>query len=370
MKRMKKVISLCLVVLSLVSTVHAINFESKDSLKLGGAFRYTYMKNSWEPSHQDKGGQVVFDVLIFSASGRIKGIEFFIEPRYYAESFGGFMLHNGYVGLPLTDHLKLKLGMPRTPFGILPYTSNSFMFNMPYYLGFEDDADFGALLEYTPNERWEMQLSLAKNAEDVFSQKNNRYAYDISGVNEELNQLTGRIVYHFGRHEIGYTGQYGRIYNTQTRGIGSRYAQALHGVFRIQRWNIKAQTLYYDFSPKNETPTDYITLGAFGADYKVARRGVSSCLSIAYKLPVNHRLLNDIKFYNDWSSLHKTIGHVDPSYMNVLGCMLHTGPIYMLVDYVLAKNHPWIGKHYADALYNGTTSRWERRVNINIGIYF
>jgi len=207
-------------------------FNNDDYLKMGGAFRYTYMKNSWNKTHDNKGGQVVFDVFILSAKGRIKNIDFEIETRYYAESFGGFMIRNGYVSLPLNKKLKLKLGMPRTPFGLLPYTGNSFMFNMPYYLGFEDDADFGLLLEYNYN-NWEAQLNFDKNSEDVFSSKNNRYAYDISGNNEELNQVTGRIVYHFGNkklNEIGFSSQYGQIYNEDTEKKGDKYALAIETV--------------------------------------------------------------------------------------------------------------------------------------------
>lgn len=366
---MRKLIILSIIILT------ALNIkaqENKDSIKLGGAFRYTYMKNSWNKTHQKKGGQVVFDALIFNAKGQIKGIEFATEIRYYAESFGGFMLRNGYVGLPLTNNLKLKLGMPRTPFGLLPYTGNSFMFNMPYYLGFEDDADFGALLEYTHKD-WEIQLNFAKNSEDVFSQKNKRYAYDISGDNQELNQITGRAAYHFGKakqHEVGLSAQYGQIFNTKSENKGGKYALAAHIILHKNRWDLKAESILYEFSPKDSIAVDYITLGAFAADYKVARKGVCSSFSLSYTLPVNHKLLNDIKFYNDFSILNKTIGNYDDSYMNVTGFMIHAGPIYMLVDYVLAKNHAWITSNYTNALFSGGDTVWNSRFNINLGIYF
>jgi Txe/YoeB family toxin of Txe-Axe toxin-antitoxin module len=42
----------------------------------------------------------------------------------------------------------------------------------------------------------------------------------------------------------------------------------------------------------------------------------------------------------------------------------------MLVDFVLAKNHPWIGTNYTEALSSGKDSKWNRRFNINLGIYF
>ena len=352
--------------------LNAQNESSKDYLKLGGAFRYTYMNNSWNKAHDDTGGKLVFDTFILNAKGRIKSIEFSVESRYYAESFGGFMLRNGYVALPLLDNLKLKLGMPRTPFGILPFTGNSFMFNIPYYLGFEDDADLGFLLEYKLK-NFDFQFNFAKNSEDVFSSKNNRYAYDISGDNEELNQFTLRGVYKFGNKfdsEIGCSLQYGQIYNTVNRKKTYKYAFAIHSVIKYRKWDIKAQTLVYRFSSNNVSNVDYITLGAFAADYKLVKRGVSSSLSIGYSLNINHKLLNDIKFYNDFSTLNKLIGNSKDTYMNVTGCMLHTGPIYVLIDYVLARNHPWIGNNYSNALYSGNEKSWNRRFNINLGIYF
>ncbi len=366
---------LCLLVFQ--TSLYGQTSIPNDTLILGGAFRYTYMNNSWDETHQETGGKAIFDVLIINAKGQLNGIDFAVESRYYAESFGGFMLRNGYVGLPFTNHLKLKLGMPRTPFGIVPFTSNSFMFNMQYYLGFEDDADIGALLEYSGN-NWEAQLNFAKNSEDVFSQGNNRYAYDLSGDNQELNQLTGRVVRHLGdnnEYELGVSGQVGGIYNTVTQKTGRKWAWAVHGIWQRNNWDLKAELMGYQFSVRDSVERAYIEMGAFAADYQVANKGLSYSLSLGYKIEVNHLLLNDLKFYNDFSALEKAEkenidGHYEASYMNVTGCMLHSGPIFMLVDYVVAKNHPWIGNNSSRALSVGGDTQWNKRFNVNLGIYF
>lgn len=368
----KHVLLYLLLLTTLSSFAQKGTVENKDYLKFGGGFRYTFMRNSWDSNQKKKGGQLVFDTMILSAKGEISGVDFAIESRYYSESYGGFMLHNGYIGVPLTNDLKLKIGMPRTPFGIMPYTGHNFMFNMPYYVGFEDDADYGFLLEYTKGD-WEAQFNFAKNSEDVFSDKNRRYAYDISGDNEEVNQLTGRVAYHFGtkkQNEIGLTMQGGQIYNTTTEKTGYKYAFALHGTWQIKQWDIKAQTIIYRFGAKEETDRDVITMGAFAADYEVDTRGLLHCLSIGYLIPINHRLLDDIKIYNDVSMLQKTIAGRHDSYMNSLGFQLHTGPVYVLVDFVLAKNQPWIGNDYIHALTTENQKGWNNRFNINLGVYF
>lgn len=346
--------------------------KKKDFVKIGGAFRYNYINKSWNQGHKDKGGQASFDAMIFTAKGELRGVEFSVETRYYAESYGGFMLRNGYIGLPLSDNLKLKVGMPRTPFGIMPFTGNSFMFNMPYYMGFEDDADLGALLEYKCN-NLEAQLNFAKNSEDIMGSKNKRYAYDISGDNQELNQLSTRVAYHFGdkkQHEIGGSAQYGQIYNTNTQKKGDKYVFALHGVFKFNRWDVKAEAIACEFNPKDTISTDFIKMGAFNGDYEVARKGFVYSLSVGYQIPLNYKFLDDIKFYNDFSAYEKSVSDYDSSYMNVLGCMLHTGPVYVLVDYVLANNHPWIGNNFNQGLSVGGEKSWNRRFNVNIGLYF
>ena len=369
---MRKILMGLLCLLFMQPMLKAQSVESNDTLILGGAFRYTYMNNSWDKTHENNGGRAIFDVLILTARGQIKGIDFAVENRYYAESFGGFMLRNGYVGLPITKHLKLKLGMPRTPFGIVPFTSNSFMFNMQYYLGFEDDADIGGLLEYR-NENVEAQFSFAKNSEDIFSQSNRRYAYDISGDNQEVNQFTGRMAFHLGQEspiELGISGQYGGIYNTVSEETGNRWAGALHAIVQKDAWDLKVELMTYEFSAKDSENLDYIEMGAFAADYQLANKGTSYSIALGYKIEVNHLLLNDIKFYNDFSALEKTISGFDASYMNVTGFMVHTGPIYMLIDYVVAKNHPWIGSNYSQALSAGGDEKWNKRFNINLGVYF
>ncbi|WP_075590709.1 hypothetical protein [Labilibacter marinus] len=369
---MNKITLLMLSILLSTATLMSQNKHQGDTLVLGGAFRYTYMNNSWDKTHQETGGRAIFDVLIFNAKGQINGIEFAVENRYYAESFGGFMLRNGYVGLPLNKHLKLKLGMPRTPFGILPFTSNNFMFNMQYYIGFEDDADIGGLLEYS-KDNMEAQLSFAKNSEDIFSQGNRRYAYDISGNNQEVNQFTGRLARHWGKSmptELGVSAQYGGIYNSITKETGNKWAAAVHAVIQKGRWDLKTELMTYEFSPIDSIEVDYIEMGAFAADYQVAKKGVSYSIALGYKIDVGHTLLNDIKFYNDFSALAKSEASFDDSYMNVTGFMVHTGPIYMLVDYVLAINQPWIGDNYSQALSVGGDSGWNRRFNINMGVYF
>lgn len=109
----------------------------------------------------------------------------------------------------------------------------------------------------------------------------------ISGDNQELNQLSTRVAYHFGdkkQHEIGGSAQYGQIYNTNTQKKGDKYAFALHGVFKFNLWDVKAEAIACEFNPKDTISTDFIKMGAFNGDYEVARKGFVYSLSVGYQI--------------------------------------------------------------------------------------
>lgn len=56
---------------------------------------------------------------------------------------GEASLKHGWLGYRFNDYNQLQVGLTTVPFGIQPYTSNSYFFNINYYVGLEDDADMG-----------------------------------------------------------------------------------------------------------------------------------------------------------------------------------------------------------------------------------
>ncbi|MEA1915882.1 MAG: hypothetical protein U9N30_11290, partial [Campylobacterota bacterium] len=76
-----------------------------------------------------------------------------------------------------------------------------------------------------------------------------------------------------------------------------------------------------------------------------------------------------LTFYDDYSVLDKDIGDGDNSYINTLGCMISSGPIYTYIDCVMGKNMVWLGAD-SDALGDGRNNDWHMRFNLNVGYYF
>ena len=58
------------------------------------------------------------------------------------------------------------------------------------------------------------------------------------------------------------------------------------------------------------------------------------------------------------------------SFLNVIGCSLAMGPVFIYIDYAIGRNHAWIGNNWNNAFaqcYDNTTNA---RFNINMGYYF
>ena len=99
------------------------------------------------------------------------------------------MLKSGWVGYQFNDMHQLQVGLAPVPFGIQPYTSNSYFFNINYYLGLEDDSDMGIKYLYRKG-GWEMAFAFFKNADvldfgDQSEVSPDRYAYDVAGRNKD-----------------------------------------------------------------------------------------------------------------------------------------------------------------------------------------
>lgn len=362
-------------------TIFSLSGYSKDSphIKLGGALRFNYNYSDWVDEGKKLGGVFGYDVFRLNANGGYKNLIFDAEYRFYSPTSGGGMLKHGWVGYRFNNRHQIQIGLNTVPFGIMPYNSNNWFFNINYYLGLEDDADMGIKYSYTDND-WSVDAAFYKNA-DVLAfhtadgALGSRYGYDIAGRNKEVNQGNLRIARRWGetvQHEIGGSAQVGGIYNIDTQEIGSRSAFAMHYVLKYSNWNIKAQYTNYSMSPKNEdNNTDWIEMTAYGANYNVATKADTYTLGVAYNLPVNRNILDDITFYNDFGMMQKRNKNMKNSYQNVTGIMFTMGPIYSYLDYAMGRNHAWLGEEWTNAFAEGAvSSKWSARLNLNIGYYF
>lgn len=361
-------------------------------LRIGGAFRFNYIYKDWDPAF-DWPGELAFDTarlnLDLDAGALIGSFEY----RYYRDKFSNghdySMIHHGWLGWRFDEHHEVQAGVTKVPFGILPYASHNWFFQLPYYVGFEDDYDLG--VKYIGDfGAWNVQAAYFARDEGNGhgdSQDSARYAYDLvregTNGNAERGQLNVRLAYTFehdetARTELGVSLMTGRIRNDNPLGgNGDRHAYALHLNGTYDRWNVMLQAMRHDFAVQNDPNLDaspnglFVEKGAYDSSYHVASEATIFTAGIAYTLPVDWGLVKSLTFYNDYSYMLKDEASFADSLQNVLGCGIDASPFYIYVDLAMGRNHPWLGGDYTNGLAaGGVDDGWHVRFNINVGFYF
>lgn len=371
-----------LIALSLVIVlpiaVMAQESEDKIDINLGGALRLNYNNSSWKPNQQKRGGDFGFEVFRISGDVSYEKWQLFLDQRFYAAGFGGAFLKYGYFQYNIDEYKHLKIGLIPAYFGAQQFNSHSWFFQLPFYLGFEDDYDMGISYDIK-NDKFQLDLAYYKNSEllgfaDNAPISDARYNYDFSGENREINQVNARFNYFVNENtKLGATLQYGGIWNIDTKAVGSQAALGIHYETDINKWNIKAQYLTYNNQPENATgqSRDIIQMTAYGAPYNTAAKASIYSISVAYTQPVKWGPITSLQFYNDYSYMDKSVSTWEDTQMNILGVLVSAKPMYIYVDYGMGKHQPWLGPQWTDALTTGDPENgWEGRFNINFGFYY
>ena len=352
----------------------------KIQLKYGGALRFNYNLSSWKPNQIKRGGDFGFEVFRINVDAKYKKWEFHIDQRFYAAGFGGAFLKYGYFRYNLNEKNHLKLGLIPAYFGTEQFNSHSWFFQLPFYLGFEDDHDMGVSYDFE-NDKIQFDLGFYKNAEELSFADNApvsdaRYSYDFSGRNKEINQLNARFNYKFGKtakQSIGVTGQVGGIWNIDTQEIGRQAAASLHYELDYKRINLKLQSIFYNNQPENAEGErrDMIEMTAYGFPYQTAAKANIYSISIAYTIPVKWGPITSLQIYDDYSYMDKSVSSWEDTQMNVLGILVSANPVYVYFDYASGLHQPWLGPQWSNALAEGDKENsWESRFNVNFGYYF
>jgi hypothetical protein len=358
----------------------SVKAQDKPELKVGGALRFNYNLSSWKDGQKKRGGDFGYDMFRINAKGAYKGIKLNVEYRLYSEVFGGGMLKQGWLAYNFNENDQVHLGLTQVPFGIQQYNSHNWFFNLTYYVGLEDDHDMGIKYMHT-DDTFEYQLAFFKNAEELTFGNNselspNRYSYDVTGRNKEINQFNGKFIYKFGetsKSRLGVSVQYGGLYNLDTEEVGEHSALGVHYEVNSGKWNAKAQFISAAHNPENAVGEnrDVISMAAYGAPYQVAADFNMYSLGISRNVPVKLGPVSNLQFYNDFAYMEKKASQFTDSYMNVTGVLISAGKVYTYIDYAAGYNHSWLGGNFVDDFAKGNPdAEWESRFNINIGYYF
>ncbi|MFZ0490311.1 MAG: hypothetical protein WCE57_01135 [Salegentibacter sp.] len=354
--------------------------QDKPEVDIGGALRFNYNLSSWKPEQKKRGGDFGYDLFRVNAIASYQDLYVNAEYRLYSESFGGGMLKQGWFGYRFNETEELQLGLTQVPFGIQQYNSHNWFFNLGYYMGLEDDHDMGIKFVHL-GEKFEYHIAYFKNAEELnFGNDSaisySRYSYDVAGNNKEVNQGNLKFVYKFGdtlRSRLGFSAQYGGLYNLNTAKMGNHYGFALHYEADYGKWNLKSEAMLISHNPENEAGASekVITMAAYGAPYQVASDFNLYTLAISRDVPVNWGPVSNLQFYNDFGYMQKQPSSFEDSFMNVTGVGIQAGNLYTYVDYAAGYNHSWLGGNFIDDFAAGNPdAKWEARFNINFGYYF
>jgi len=366
-----------------VEQAHQAKPAVEDGIDLGGAVRFNYGYRDWNQSDKDKLGTAAFDTFRINADGSVNDVLLSAEFRWYRYQQ---VLHHAWAGYNVSDNLQAQLGVSQVPFGLLPYASHSFWFGLPYYVGLEDDYDSGLKLLYSQGD-FSLDAAFYKNAEWGAGDRTERYSYDVVSTgnesyahNEESNQLNLQARYNLhhagGSTELGVSGQYGQLYNTQTEKNGDHWAAAAHANIFLGRWNLMLEAGRYAYNPENPAGAsdDVVRMGAYADSFGVAAESNFVVANLAYGLPLDWGPVSKITFYENYSRLMKTESGFEDSELNVVGAMLGANPLYVYLDVITGKNMPYQGDQSAEQLlYTGGAdgeSSYHTRLNINVGYYF
>lgn len=361
----------------LTSTLTA---QDKPQLKIGGALRFNYNLSTWKDSQVKRLGDYGYDMFRVNIHSSWKDVYLDAEYRLYSEAFGGGFLKQGWIGYRIDNKNDLQVGLSQVPFGLQQYNSHNWFFNMTYYMGLEDDHDMGIKFVHT-GERFDYHLAFYKNAEELtFGNSSetspDRYSYDVTGRNKEINQVNVKGVYKFGKdhiHQVGGGVQYGGLYNLDTEKTGSHHGFAVHYELLKDPWNVKAQVMTVGHDPKNAAgeSNDVLQMGAYGASYLVAADFNIYSLAVSRNIPVNWGPISNLEIYNDFGYMDKRMDAFEDSVMNVTGVLVTAGFVYTYFDFAAGYNHSWLGGNFVDDFAQGDPdAQWEMRFNINLGFYF
>ncbi len=342
-------------------------------IKVGGAVRFNTMFTVYEgetfdlPTENRNG--LFWDTFRFEANGKTNGVELNFEYRFYP-GFNSHFLKKGYLGYAFRDNSELQLGVTQVPFGMLEFLGNSWWFQLPYYVGLEDDYDTGIKYQFKRGD-WNFHIAYFLMAEprgvsepDFGSFMSARYSYDVIpedgyNGNKERNQLNARAEYKKNGFLAGASGQLGNIYNSNTKDIMLHYAAALHTKIPVARnMAIKFQATHYAYpgiTDDDGTEADYINMGGYGfGTYRVASEATILSLGLSWTKKVNWGPIDEIVFYEDYSYMHKygsfrENGSDIPfvaSQHNVLGFLVKAGNIYTYFDIASGINQPWLSDSF------------------------
>ena len=364
----------------------------EEGIDIGGAVRFQYVFEDYNDTNKENNGTLELDTVRLNFDGSVGDVLLSAEYRFYQYMN---VVHHAWAGYDFTDTLQGQVGIHQVPFGVTPFNSHSFFFSSNYYLGLEDDYDFGVKLIHDDGPLnlqgafyWNDELGGADgyygfDAGDSPNNLNDRYSYDIVGVrapgegtfanpvegafDASIFNLRGAYTFGFGTDfttEVGLSAQFGDVVNGAGDSNGSQSAYAIHLNGNYGPWNLMLQATEYEYDMDNGATR--MAVGAYDFFDTISSEATTYTANLAYSLPVNWGPVSNLQFYNNYSLVTDKSGGLEDTWMNVTGVSVASGGLFTYIDLITAENQPFIGGTFDSATDGGTNTRF----NINFGYYF
>lgn len=365
-------------------------------IKIHGAVRFQYEYANYDTDNQERGGDFDFDIFRLNFDGEIGDVILSAEYRWFHYMD---VIKHGWFGYNFNDKWQAQIGIVTVPFGNMPYNSHSYFFDSGFYIGLEDEQDLGGRLLYR-GDKWHFDIALLKSDEQggidgATSDRTARYNYDTAGIRlpgqgaydepglpvGESNSYALRAarIFNFSDKEnleVGLSAQHINLYSGtakegfseaqgfENQNVGNRFTWGAHANYNNGPWNVMLQYADYDYDLAIQNQGVY--LAAYAYYDAIPSEAKLYTGNVAYSLPVKLGPITNITFYNDHSIITDKLGYKDDTWMNVLGMAIAAGNgVYTYVDWVRAKNQPFIGGNIAT-----DGGEINDRININFGYYF
>ena len=372
-------------------------------LSIGGAVRVNYTfgdytsDNSGPSRASQDHGTIQLDTFRINLGYKdgpwVGKAEYRFYPGYAANNSDTYhFLHTGWFGYNFDDGSQVQVGVNRVPFGPGAYgVSQSFFFDMHYYVGLSDDMDLG--VKYVkPIGNWTFDAAYYFSDEGQWfgdTRDSSRYSYDVvdeSGEGyEERNQFNFRGIYALPMAKVGASLQYGQLKSNGPQDDGSHYAASIHAVPKFGNLTLATQLSYFKYDVDKEQPNGTDTLVQFGAwDFPslVAAEAWLPAVSLNYMIKTDCvDWLDYMLPYAEYSRLMKTEDGFNDSTLITTGIAWANGGWYIYTETAFANGNDFIGNESGYGAYPGsvwTSNRhgenpadeWEYRVNLHFGYYF
>jgi len=364
--------------------------DDDDFLHVGGAVRFNLLSTFYEGDRTPNSTQFTWDTWRINVQARTSGVGIQFEYRFYP-TFNTHFIKEGWLEYDFSPETGIQVGVTQTPFGNVQYNSHNWWFQLPYYVGLEDDHDMGVKLSHHRDDGWNLDLAYFLQPEPAgpaYGEASfgiggaGRYSYDLIPTEGQTNQerhqgnvrLTRTLAHEGGGStEVGGSAQFGGIYNAALDEWSARWAWAAHADGTYGPWNVKAQFLQYSYDAVDDdgVPTPVIRKGAYGDPYDVAAEAWIATLGVQYTVDIDWGPFSQINFYENYSYMEKAETGFEPTHQNVLGFSIAAGGLFTYFDLASGNNHPWLTDNFGTGLGPGVPDApWNHRFNVNVGYYF